>query len=312
MPIRAPERFTATLPHTTTAYVVGANGNIYTTERRNDGDVRLIGLVPELAAGQTQPTKVLDIDIPDECGMMLYPYKDGIMLHGYSTGGALFYSYGGQLVAQTAGSLGEERINTSGQSFYPTFTSMSNGRSANVEMYRKRSRANGEGSIFPYRNGYAAYAWVTTPNGRRKRKYVYGKTREDVHAEWIKLQSKASKGPVATKLPTVGEYLDYWITDVIKLGLQPKPIDTYGRNTRLYIKPWLAKKRLHKLSVQDVRKWLADLAETCQCCVQGKDARRAGARLVKIGLAVVRSASAAARCCLDGRSPMLVPLFGSP
>ena len=28
-----------------------------------------------------------------------------------------------------------------------------------------RARANGEGSIFPYRNGYAAYAWVTKLNG---------------------------------------------------------------------------------------------------------------------------------------------------
>ena len=25
-------------------------------------------------------------------------------------------------------------------------------------------RANGEGSIFPYRNGYAAYVWVTKPD----------------------------------------------------------------------------------------------------------------------------------------------------
>ncbi len=44
----------------------------------------------------------------------------------------------------------------------------------------RRSRANGEGSIFPYKNGYAAYVWVTTPAGARKRKYVYGPTRETV------------------------------------------------------------------------------------------------------------------------------------
>ncbi len=31
-------------------------------------------------------------------------------------------------------------------------------------------RGNGEGSIYPYRNGYAAYAWVTTLEGGRKRK----------------------------------------------------------------------------------------------------------------------------------------------
>jgi hypothetical protein len=30
-----------------------------------------------------------------------------------------------------------------------------------------RARANGEGSIFPYRNGFAAYTWVTMPNGQR-------------------------------------------------------------------------------------------------------------------------------------------------
>ena len=47
-------------------------------------------------------------------------------------------------------------------------------------------RANGEGSIYPYKNGYAAYVWVTTPTGDRKRKYVYGQTRELVHDKWLK------------------------------------------------------------------------------------------------------------------------------
>jgi hypothetical protein len=39
--------------------------------------------------------------------------------------------------------------------------------------------------IFAYRNGYAAYAWVTTPDGdrKRKRKWVYGKTHDKVHAK---------------------------------------------------------------------------------------------------------------------------------
>jgi hypothetical protein len=32
-------------------------------------------------------------------------------------------------------------------------------------------RRPGGCSIFPYRNGYAAYAWVTTPDGERKRKW---------------------------------------------------------------------------------------------------------------------------------------------
>ena len=57
-------------------------------------------------------------------------------------------------------------------------------------------RANGEGSIYPYKNGWAAYVWVTTPAGVKDRKYIYGQDREDVHGRWIDLQAKARKMPV--------------------------------------------------------------------------------------------------------------------
>ena len=60
-----------------------------------------------------------------------------------------------------------------------------------------RGRANGEGSIFPYRSGYAAYVWVTRPDGKRSRKWVYGQTREIVHDKWVKLHAVARRGPVA-------------------------------------------------------------------------------------------------------------------
>ena len=68
-------------------------------------------------------------------------------------------------------------------------------------------RHNGEGSIFPYRNGYAAYVRITTPAGRRQRKYVHGKSRDIVHAKWIDLARQASRGPVVAKVPTIGQYL---------------------------------------------------------------------------------------------------------
>jgi hypothetical protein len=64
-----------------------------------------------------------------------------------------------------------------------------------------RSRANGEGSIYPYRNGFAAYAWVTTPSGTRKRKHVYGQTRDDVHDKWLKLHQAAKNGVPALVVP---------------------------------------------------------------------------------------------------------------
>jgi hypothetical protein len=76
-------------------------------------------------------------------------------------------------------------------------------------------RANGEGSIFPDRSGFAAYVWITTPSGKRQRKYVYGRTREIVHGRWVELMRKAARGPVVTKVPTVGQFLYRWLEDTV-------------------------------------------------------------------------------------------------
>ncbi|MFE9398730.1 tyrosine recombinase XerC [Streptomyces flavidovirens] len=135
-------------------------------------------------------------------------------------------------------------------------------------------RGNGEGSIYPYKNGYAAYAWVTKPDGKRARKYVYGPTRALVHEKWVRLHADASKGPVTTSSPTLAQYLDEWLRTVVTPDLKPKTAETYAMHVRLYIVPALGAKRLDKLTVRDVRAWVNKLLEECQCCVQGKDAKR--------------------------------------
>src|SRR4051812_12322078 len=114
-------------------------------------------------------------------------------------------------------------------------------------MTAKRARANGEGSIFPYRNGFAAYAWVDKPDGTRNRKYVYGPTREAVHQKWIKLQGQAMRGPMATKVPTVGEFVTYWLREVVQPNLAPGSYVTYEALCRNHIVPGLGRKRLDRL-----------------------------------------------------------------
>ncbi|MFD7403273.1 tyrosine recombinase XerC [Streptomyces sp. NPDC059866] len=135
-------------------------------------------------------------------------------------------------------------------------------------------RGNGEGSIYPYKNGFAAYVWVTTPEGNRKRKYVYGKTRDEVHDKWIKLHSEAKEGPVVTSTPTLAQYLARWLKEVVGPDLKPKTAETYAMHVRLYIVPGLGSKRLDKLTVRDVRNWVNALLDQCQCCAQGLDANR--------------------------------------
>lgn len=136
-------------------------------------------------------------------------------------------------------------------------------------------RANKEGSIFPYRNGYAAYVWVDTPEGQRKRRWAYGKTREEVHTKWLKLHQEAARGPVATSTPTVGAYLDYWMREVVKEpDFSPLTVNTYSQHIRHYLVPHLGKKKLDKLTARDLRAWVNTLRKTCQCCAQGKDKAR--------------------------------------
>jgi integrase len=150
-------------------------------------------------------------------------------------------------------------------------------------MTKTRARANGEGSIFPYRNGFAAYSWVTTPTARRQRKYVYGRTREAVHEKWIKLQKEARERPIATSVPTLGQYLDSWLRDVVEPNLAPLSASTYETLVRLYLKPGLGALRLDRLNVRDLQRWFTAIRKVCQCCAQGKDARRAEPRCCVIG-----------------------------
>jgi integrase len=137
-----------------------------------------------------------------------------------------------------------------------------------------KARENGEGSIYPYRKGFAAYAWVTLPSGKRQRKYVYGKTRDEVHGKWIKLLNDAKAGPVTTKIPKVGPYLLNWLEEVIKPNSAPLTYATYETFVRLHIVPHLGEKPLN-FTVQVGQQWMNALAKRCQCCAQGKDARRA-------------------------------------
>src|SRR3984893_4015282 len=115
---------------------------------------------------------------------------------------------------------------------------------------RPRGRANGEGSIYPYRNGYAAYVWVTTPTGEGARKYIYGQTREIVHDKCAQLQAKATEAPIPTSTPTVAQRR-------LEAGTYPY----CEAMRRLYVSPVLGGKRLDRLQARDVQTWLNKLAK---------------------------------------------------
>lgn len=143
-------------------------------------------------------------------------------------------------------------------------------------------RGNSEGSIY-HRGyskktgkdlGYAAYVWVDTPNGGRKRKYLYGHDRKELHQRWVKLQVEAQRETISTSSPKLKDYLAYWLEEIIRPNREPKTYSGYESFVRLHIRPWIGEKTLHSLRAKHLQQWLNKLAVTCQCCMQGKDAAR--------------------------------------
>jgi len=77
-------------------------------------------------------------------------------------------------------------------------------------------RANGEGTVYQRADGRYAAAYVPTRSGR-KRRTVYGRTREEAAGRLAELLSQARRGvPVAEKGWTVELYLTYWLSEVAR------------------------------------------------------------------------------------------------
>lgn len=75
-------------------------------------------------------------------------------------------------------------------------------------------RANDEGSIWRRKDGrWSGAYFVPKPGGGRQRKYIYGRTREEVNRKLVELMAQVHRGvPVATTTDTVGTHLEQWLT----------------------------------------------------------------------------------------------------
>ncbi|MGA3155230.1 MAG: tyrosine-type recombinase/integrase [Streptosporangiaceae bacterium] len=139
-----------------------------------------------------------------------------------------------------------------------------------------RKRANGEGTIYQRRDGrWEGAAYVLTSTGASARVRVYAATRDEARRKLTKLIEQSDQGiPAASGSWTVAEYLAYWLRHVVSVERRPKTYQGYEGVVRLHIGPALGRKRLAKLTAQDVRSFLVRLRQQCQCCKNGWDAKR--------------------------------------
>ncbi|MFD5569650.1 tyrosine-type recombinase/integrase [Streptomyces cadmiisoli] len=153
-----------------------------------------------------------------------------------------------------------------------------------------KRRANGEGTITKRKDGrYHAAAYVYRPDGTRTRKFVYGRTRDEVADKLTEMQEMTRQGiPAASSTMAFGDYLTYWLAAIAPERLKPATLNSYEGLARLYIRPALGKKRLNRLSPADVRRFLTEFKTACLCCLRGADQERPEGK---------RNCCAVGRCC---------------
>lgn len=121
-----------------------------------------------------------------------------------------------------------------------------------------RRRGANEGSIFKRDDGrWCAVVDLGWRDGKRKRKYVYGATRQVVAEQLTKLLREKAQGlPVAVDRQTVERFLRDWLENSVKASVRPATYVSYEQVVRTYLIPALGRIPLRQLSPQHVQEML--------------------------------------------------------
>lgn len=121
-----------------------------------------------------------------------------------------------------------------------------------------KRRPNGSGSITLHSSGlYMGRVYVLTEAGFRERVTVYGETYDEVDEQLNKLKANDRQGiPKVKAAMKYGDYLDYWLAEVVAKEKAQTTYENYASLVRQHIKPALGSKPLQKLAVNDVRSFL--------------------------------------------------------
>ena len=119
-------------------------------------------------------------------------------------------------------------------------------------------RGNKEGSIHKRKDGrWACVADMGYSNGKRRRKYLYGKTRREVQERLTAVQHEIQRGiPVSSDRQTLAQFLAVWLESSVRPRVGPKTYVSYEQLVRLHTAPSLGRHSLRKLEPQHVQSWL--------------------------------------------------------
>jgi integrase len=133
-----------------------------------------------------------------------------------------------------------------------------------TKVANSRRRGRGEGSITQLADGrFQARVDLGWVEGKRKRKAVYGKTREAVAKKLITALSDYQDGlPVLNEKQTVAQYLTQWLEQTASQTLRPRTFIRYGELVRIHAIPFIGKVALARLTPQHLAKLYIDCRKT--------------------------------------------------
>ncbi len=129
----------------------------------------------------------------------------------------------------------------------------------------KRKRGNSEGSIYRMTDGRwrAAVTIGKDADGKPKRKVFTASTRHEVQGQLAAGLRDLQLGLlVAPEKQSVGQFLTWWLNEVVKPSARPKTTQFYEFVSRIHLIPGLGQISLQKLAPQQVQSFLNERLAT--------------------------------------------------
>lgn len=118
-------------------------------------------------------------------------------------------------------------------------------------------RRHGDGSIFRYRDGYAAVVEAGWSDGKRRRRWLYGRTQADVQRQLNEARSLAAQGVNLAAPPTnLSDWLDEWLLMKERAGTRPSTLRGYQWLIESHLRPSLGKQKMTKITPTMIRRLL--------------------------------------------------------
>src|SRR5262245_41188028 len=120
---------------------------------------------------------------------------------------------------------------------------------------------NGRPSIYEGKDGWwHCYPTVgKKPDGRLDRRHIRGRTATAVADKLEALEAKLRGGhvPEIGSSPTVGQWLEHWLTVIAPRKVRPSTLQGYESKVRHRLIPGLGHHRLTKLTAEHVESYFA-------------------------------------------------------